>query len=87
MSNGTPGISPTGNGVMINFATTGNTIGGTTTAEGNIVSGNDAIGVQIAGTGTGGNLVEGNYIGPDVSGSKASPTVRSERILAGKESL
>ena len=57
---------------------TGNRIGGTTAADRNVISGNDSIGVVIEGpsggpaAGTvGENVVEGNYIGTDLSGSSA----------------
>jgi hypothetical protein len=45
-----------------------NTIGGTTPQTRNILSGNLGAGVSLTGSGATGNLVEGNYIGPDVSG-------------------
>jgi len=54
-------------GVLMNAS--GNTIGGTTstpgTAAGNVISGNNAQGVNI---GSGSNLVQGNIIGLDASG-------------------
>ncbi len=49
-----------------------NTIGGTTAAARNIVSGNDGIGIAIDGTNGGtatGNVIEGNYIGLNVTGT------------------
>ena len=55
-------------GVYINDVS-GNTAGGTTAAERNIISGNDWRGVQIEGSGATGNVVEGNYIGTDVNGT------------------
>ncbi len=47
-----------------------NTIGGTTPAERNIISGNE-YGVAIAGALSVHNVVEGNYIGTDPTGTKA----------------
>ncbi len=58
-----------GNGVEIEGA--GNTIGGTTTADRNIISANTNDGVLITGAGTTGNVVSGNYIGTDLTGTVA----------------
>ena len=46
----------------------GNTIGGTTAAAANVISGNASDGVDID-NGTSDNVVEGNYIGTDASGT------------------
>jgi parallel beta-helix repeat protein len=46
-----------------------NTIGGTTPAERNVFSGNLGAGVSLTGSSATGNVVEGNFIGPDVTGS------------------
>src|SRR5262249_27160280 len=43
----------------------GNTIGGTTGAAVNVISGNDNKGIDISGTSATGNLVQGNIIGLD----------------------
>jgi hypothetical protein len=45
-----------------------NTVGGTTAAARNIISANHNPGVSLIGAVTTGNLIEGNYIGTDVSG-------------------
>ena len=47
-----------------------NTIGGTTPAERNVISGSDFLGVLFEDSGAGGNKVMGNYIGTDASGTK-----------------
>ena len=46
-----------------------NTIGGAQPGEGNILSGNGDDGIFINGTGASGNVVRGNFIGTDVTGS------------------
>jgi photosystem II stability/assembly factor-like uncharacterized protein len=62
-ANGGPGIAITGPGH--------NTIGGTTAAARNVLSANGGSGVEISGGGDLGNLVEGNYIGTDATGTAA----------------
>jgi hypothetical protein len=49
---------------------TNNTVGGTTPAARNIISGNGFTGLSLVG-GSVGNIVEGNYIGLDVTGTQA----------------
>jgi hypothetical protein len=51
----------------------GNTIGGTSPAARNIISGNELAGVQILTTSATGNIVEGNSIGTDPSGMMSLP--------------
>jgi len=58
-----------GYGIEINGAGN-NTIGGTTTGDGNVVSGNGRAGIDIEGAD---NLVEGNICGLDFSGTNAVP--------------
>ena len=45
------------------------TVGGTTAAYRNVISGNGGDGVHIAGSGSSGSVVYGNYIGTDASGA------------------
>jgi hypothetical protein len=49
-----------------------NTIGGTTAAARNVISGNNGPGIEINGgfDGSFGNVIEGNYVGTDPSGTK-----------------
>ena len=65
---GTRSLNSDGVGVVLANYTSGNTVGGTTAAARNVVSGNlDGIEIDVTSTG---NLVEGNYIGTDVTGTK-----------------
>ena len=68
--NGTSAVPNNNAGVFIfnpGAGTLNNTIGGTTPAARNLISGNDPYGI-VLGTGATGTLVQGNYIGTDVSG-------------------
>lgn len=60
-----------GIGVLVENSATANNIGGTTTGSGNVISGNTTAGVQLQGTGTSSNLVQGNDIGTDSTGTVA----------------
>ncbi|MBN8281906.1 cadherin domain-containing protein [Zoogloea sp.] len=64
------GTAAAGNevGVLI-FDAANNTIGGSTAATRNVISGNTVDGVQIFGGGATGNVVAGNYIGLDATGT------------------
>src|SRR5262249_10883979 len=55
-------------GVFIRGGATNNTVGGVTGAARNILSGNGYAGLGIYDPGTTGNLVEGNYLGTDITG-------------------
>jgi hypothetical protein len=64
---GAASLANQGQGVEINGATT-NTIGGTTASARNIISGNSGNGILLSGPS---NLVEGNFIGTDLTGASA----------------
>ncbi len=57
-----------GNGDSVTITGDGNTIGGTNIADRNIISGNTFNGIRIDSTGSG-NIVIGNYIGTDITGT------------------
>jgi titin len=59
-----------GIGVFI-FGGTGNTVGGTTAAARNVISGNKFAGVHLANGGANGNVIEGNWIGTRADGVTA----------------
>jgi trimeric autotransporter adhesin len=54
---------------VIAFQASNNTVGGTTAAERNIISGNSVNGVHLSGAFTTGNKVLGNFIGADKNGA------------------
>ena len=58
-------------GVGIYSGAQSNLIGGATTQARNFISGNRSYGVQIAGLGSDGNRVQGNFIGTDINGTAA----------------
>ena len=66
-ANGTGDPGNGRHGVYIHGGAQNNTVGGDTTSERNIISGNEWSGVYIAGIGTNGNHVWGNYIGTNIS--------------------
>jgi hypothetical protein len=72
-------------GVDVENGAADNVIGGTTTAARNIISGNALDGVQLSSSGIN-NVVEGNYVGTDVSGSSAIPNARDGVMIQGGSS-
>ncbi len=55
-------------GVLIDQGASSNTVGGETAAARNLLSGNKRAGIGIGGTNSDDNVVQGNYIGTDVTG-------------------
>ena len=87
---------PNGSGVLIDSGSYANDVGGENeptldlrinTLAGNIISGNTAgSGVAIAGEGTSANVVEGNFVGIDSSGSSAIGNLDGVTIEGGATS-
>ncbi len=71
-----------GNGVTIASGAASNTIGGTESGEGDLISGNTGDGVDVSGTGTSQNNVEGNRIGTNVSGTVALSNVIGVNVFS-----
>jgi hypothetical protein len=68
-ASGTIELGNTHDGVIISSGAQSNTIGGSTTGERNVISGNGRYGVNISTSGTNSNTVSGNYIGTNANGT------------------
>jgi hypothetical protein len=81
---GTGAVPNTFDGVAVLNGASGNTIGGTVPAAGNILSGNGRFGVYLNGTGTSFNLVQGNLIGLNRAGTASlGNTFDGVAVLSG----
>jgi hypothetical protein len=78
---GTVALHNTGDGVDITDGSSNNTIGGSTSAARNIISGNGGNGGLIQGGS--GNVVQGNFIGTDVTGKVALGNAASGVSVSG----
>lgn len=70
---GTSALANAGRGVLLYGSAHHNTIGGTTAGAGNVISGNGNCGIEFQQTGTNNNLIQGNRIGINATGSTALP--------------
>ena len=69
--NGTADLGNTQSGIVVTDANV-NQIGGTTAAARNVISGNDASGINLLNTTTTtSNVIQGNYIGTNITGTAA----------------
>jgi len=66
---GTVGLTNAGNGIQMQNSP-GNTIGGTLGAARNLVSAGNSNGIAVLGEDSVGNLVQGNYVGTDDTGTQ-----------------
>ena len=70
-ANGTAPLANGGNysGINLTSGASGNTIGGAAAGAGNVVSGNSLAGITLSGNTTVNNVLQGNRIGTDISGT------------------
>ncbi len=66
---GTAALANGSAGILLSTGATGNTIGGTSAAAGNLISGNTSSGIHDSNSP--GNLFEGNFIGTNAAGTAA----------------
>ncbi len=70
-------------GILLVEGASGNTIGGTTALTRNVLSGNAQYGIWVSNANTANNIILGNYIGTDFSGTKALPNALAGLIVVG----
>ncbi len=70
-------------GILVASGASGNIFGGTNALARNVLSGNTQYGIFITDSNTTGNVVIGNYLGTDATGSNAVPNVKSGVIIGG----
>jgi len=69
--NGTADLGNGGNGIHFFNGADSNTIGGMVAGAGNVISGNSGAGIYFEDAGTDNNVIQGNYIGTDNTGTVA----------------
>jgi len=73
------------NGVIV-YNSANNVIGGATPGAWNVIAGNTASGIYLFGPGSTGNVVQGNYLGTDVTGSLALSNTANGITISGAPS-
>ena len=84
-ASGTAAVANTGAGVIV-FGS-GNTVGGTSAAARNIISGNGFNGMNLQPGSGNNNTIQGNFVGLDVSGTTGIPNSSSGIVVAGSNNL
>lgn len=79
----TVGIAADGNGTGIFISSSGNTIGGTTAATRNVISGNAVGSIAISGAFAVSNVISGNYIGTSADGMSAIASAGNGITISG----
>jgi parallel beta-helix repeat protein len=69
-----------GTGILV-FEANKNTIGGTGSGAGNVVSGNTGVGIDVQGVANGGNKIFGNLVGTTATGTAPLPNASGIRLL------
>ena len=67
------GTAASGNGTGVRVSGSGNTVGGTTAAARNVISGNLGSGVIVENATSSGNVILGNFVGTNAAGTAAVP--------------
>ena len=68
-ANGTADLGNSFNGVQVSGSADNTLIGGTTASSRNILSGNDTSGILLTSTASTGSMIQGNFIGTDITGA------------------
>jgi hypothetical protein len=68
-------------GILLAGGASGNVIGGTSALARNVLSGNQQYGIYVTDSNTAGNVILGNFIGTDASGSNAVPNWSGGAII------
>ena len=83
---------PNYHGIIISTGSTGNQIGGAGVGEGNLISGNELAGIWLENLAAPGNIIAGNFIGTDLTGTGAVPNFAgivhssaSNNVIGGTE--
>ena len=76
-----PNLGAPGADAAVTVGGTNATIGGDTTPAANVISGNDATGVEVVGIGTQNNVLSGNMIGTNRAGTAAIPNTGDGVLL------
>jgi hypothetical protein len=85
---GTKALGNHWSGVSIGFmGASFNRVGGTRPADRNVISGNDHAGIELMGPGDNENIVLGNYIGVDITGTKALANLGGGVVNGGCRAL
>jgi titin len=85
--NGTTGASNGYEGINISAGAQANVIGGTNASQRNVISGNNGYAITITSTNSNGNVISGNYIGTDASGTfSVNNTYNGIGIFGGSSS-
>ena len=80
---GTIALANTFDAVALFAGASGNTIGGTAASTSNVLSGNGRFGVFLSDAGTSGNVVQGNFIGVNRSGTLLANGSDGVSVLSG----